>query len=481
MEPLCSLQHLNLSFNSFTGSLPETLISCASQQLSSLDFSHNSFHGSFLPQGNLELLHLQHLDISHNSLSGDLPPSSFSSLRSISFLNLQHNAFSGSIPSSLSRCSSLEILLLDHNRLDGGIPAELSDLRNLAILSLSFNNLTGTLPPQILAMPNLTTAALSHNLFFGSLPRSSSCDPRSKLQTFDVSYNFLLGDLPPCFNHSSDGVARNCFANAPEQHDTESCSLFYARNKLSWHDLLPESIVPTNIDISLRRRDRGRRKIRTKEELMIALGCVTVGSCILALAGGYMLFLQRLKHDPDELEVVPRTTTIETEAEKFSSSASWPGNRTFLGKPFSFDDLRRATNGFDRSYIIAYGQSGSFYKGMLDDGATVVVKRIYTSKMLELYRNEVEVLRKASDARLISLLGHCVEATSNCEKFLVYPYMPFGDLASTLQTKGLGSGKMRKCNPKIVLDWITRLKIAIGVAEGLVFLHHACSPPIAHR
>ena len=51
-----------------------------------------------------------------------------------------------------------------------------------------------------------------------------------------------------------------------------------------------------------------------------------------------------------------------------------------------------------------------------------MVKRIYTTKMMELYLNEVEVLRKVSHARLISLLGHCTE-TSNCEKFLVYRYL----------------------------------------------------------
>ena len=171
--------------------------------------------------------------------------------------------------------------------------------------------------------------------------------------------------------------------------------------------------------------------------------------------------------------------TIVTEAEKVSSVVLWPSNNTFLGETFSFDTLHKATNEFNSSCVIAYGQSGSFYKGVLDRGTEIVVKRIYTTKMMELYLNEVEVLRKVSHARLISLLGHCTE-TSNCEKFLVYRYMPFGDLASMLQKKGMYR-KMYKCSPKIALDWITRLKIATGVAEGLVYLHHECSPSIIHR
>jgi hypothetical protein len=62
------------------------------------------------------------------------------------------------------------------------------------------------------------------------------------------------------------------------------------------------------------------------------------------------------------------------------------------------------------------------------------------------------------------------------EELLVYKNMPKGDLTTALHKKtveveeGLAS-----------LDWITRLKIAIGVAEALCFLHDECNPPLVHR
>ena len=87
---------------------------------------------------------------------------------------------------------------------------------------------------------------------------------------------------------------------------------------------------------------------------------------------------------------------------------------------------------------------------------------------------ELDVLNKVSHMRLVPLLGHCLEHDS--EKLLVYKYMPNGDLYNSLyRVTNLEDDNLQS------LDQITRLKIAIGAAEGLSYLHHECSPPLVHR
>ena len=92
------------------------------------------------------------------------------------------------------------------------------------------------------------------------------------------------------------------------------------------------------------------------------------------------------------------------------------------------------------------------------------------------YLGELDVFSKASHTRLVTLLGYCFERED--EKFLVYKFMPARDLGFALHKKFMG-GISEDTLPS--LDWITRLKIAIGAAEGLTYLHHECTPPLVHR
>lgn len=152
-------------------------------------------------------------------------------------------------------------------------------------------------------------------------------------------------------------------------------------------------------------------------------------------------------------------------------------NVTHLGEEFSYAQLQMATGQFDLSNMIMAGHTGDLYKGVLNGNAHVVVKRIDVGRFRkDTYVSELEFLGRVSNARLVPLLGYCLERED--EKLLVYKYMPNGDLAYALHRKDSPS------RPEDVLqslDWITRLKIAIGAAEGLVYLHHDCSPPLVHR
>ncbi|KAJ7256121.1 hypothetical protein O6H91_Y415100 [Diphasiastrum complanatum] len=132
-------------------------------------------------------------------------------------------------------------------------------------------------------------------------------------------------------------------------------------------------------------------------------------------------------------------------------------------------DLMAATNNFSRDNLISIGQTGVFYKATLRDGSVLAIKRLRPSPHSDRqFRAEMETLGKVRHRNLVPLLGYCV---AGAERLLVYKHMINGSLQNRLHE----SGETEK------LDWPARLKIGIGAARGLAWLHHSCNPCIIHR
>uniref|UniRef100_A0A453FT23 non-specific serine/threonine protein kinase n=2 Tax=Aegilops tauschii subsp. strangulata TaxID=200361 RepID=A0A453FT23_AEGTS len=135
---------------------------------------------------------------------------------------------------------------------------------------------------------------------------------------------------------------------------------------------------------------------------------------------------------------------------------------------FSFDELKNCTNNFSESHEIGSGGYGKVYKGTIEDGTGVAIKRAeYGSKQGAVeFKNEIELLSRVHHRNLVSLIGFCYEQG---EQMLVYEYVSNGTLRENLQARG------------IYLDWKKRLRIALGSARGLAYLHELADPPIIHR
>ncbi|XBI62283.1 hypothetical protein VPH35_042929 [Triticum aestivum] len=141
-------------------------------------------------------------------------------------------------------------------------------------------------------------------------------------------------------------------------------------------------------------------------------------------------------------------------------------------KKYTFKELRASTNNFNSKNILGEGGYGIVYKGFLRDGSIVAVKRLkdYNAVGGEVqFQTEVEVISLAVHRNLLRLIGFC---TTECERLLVYPYMPNGSVASQLR---------EHINGKPALDWSRRKMIALGTARGLLYLHEQCDPKIIHR
>ncbi|KAK6163943.1 hypothetical protein DH2020_000807 [Rehmannia glutinosa] len=136
----------------------------------------------------------------------------------------------------------------------------------------------------------------------------------------------------------------------------------------------------------------------------------------------------------------------------------------------SLSDLMKATNDFSKENIIGTGRTGSVYKAVLEDGTSLMVKRLQDTQHSEKeFISEMTTLGNIKHRNLVPLLGYCVAKN---ERFLVYKYMPNGTLHDKLHVVNDGDK---------IMDWPLRLKVGIRAAKGFAWLHHSCNPRIIHR
>ncbi|BBN19861.1 hypothetical protein MPTK1_8g14310 [Marchantia polymorpha subsp. ruderalis] len=463
---LPELQVLDLSHNYLSGPIPDKLTGLVG--LRRLILAYNYFSGAIPRLGSLQLLSA--IDLSRNNLSGAVP-AALGNLSRLVTLGLNDNHLNGTVPPELTLCSELEALNLGGNLLTGNLPLSMGSLLQLKRLNLSMNALTGSMPPGWDSLVLLERVDLSHNLFYGPLPADLARLPT--LAVLNVSDNFFNESLPAVLPKVTV-TKKNCFANATRQHTVRACAKFYAdRGVTVPRDPTPSSAEPARNATAPAAPSQGGRESSKEKHLVPLFAGIGGGLGLIILVGLFALCVHRIERKERSPSGGNRSGG-PAESGFGSGGAGIIVSR--LGEAFSYTQLQHATKKFSGANLISQGHSGDLYKGLLDGGTTVVVKRIEASKFRkDSYVPELEVYGRASHSRLVSLVGYCLERED--EKLLVYKYMPNGDLASALHTKGSpGPGDVLRS-----LDWITRLKVAIGAAEALSYLHHDSQPPLVHR
>ncbi|XP_020697636.2 proline-rich receptor-like protein kinase PERK1 [Dendrobium catenatum] len=147
-----------------------------------------------------------------------------------------------------------------------------------------------------------------------------------------------------------------------------------------------------------------------------------------------------------------------------------PGVSFGLSKStFTYEELAMATDGFSDANLLGQGGFGYVHRGMLPSGKEVAVKQLKSGSGQgeREFQAEVEIISRVHHRYLVSLVGYCI---AEGKRLLVYEYVPNNTLEFHLHGRG-----------RPPLDWPIRLKVALGSAKGLAYLHEDCHPKIIHR
>ncbi|CAA6672891.1 unnamed protein product [Spirodela intermedia] len=151
------------------------------------------------------------------------------------------------------------------------------------------------------------------------------------------------------------------------------------------------------------------------------------------------------------------------------SPSPGPSLGGFSKSSFTYEELVVATDGFTDSNLLGQGGFGYVHRGMLPNGKEVAVKQLKVGSGRENvnFRQRSKSSQSCASQALVSLVGYCITGE---KRLLVYEFVPNNTLEFHLHGKG-----------RPVLEWSTRLKIALGSAKGLAYLHEDCHPKIIHR
>ncbi|WOG84765.1 hypothetical protein DCAR_0103949 [Daucus carota subsp. sativus] len=443
---MTKLHYLELNDNKLTGHIPPALGQLTN--LFDLNVANNNLDGP-LPDNLSSCTNLNSLNVHGNKLSGTIPPS-FQRLESMTYLNLSSNNLKGPIPIELSKIGNLDTLDLSNNRITGAIPSPIGDLEHLLKLNLSKNYLTGDIPAEFGNLRSVMEIDLSHNNLSGPIP-----DELAQLQNIfmlNVENNKLSGDvlsLANCLSLTNLNVSYNNLAG--DIPIGNNFSRFSPESFLGNPGLCGSWLrTPCHASQSARRATISKAAI-----LGIAVGALLILFMILVAA-----------------------CRPQNQAPFISGSLDKPVNYSapklvILNMNMAlhvYEDIMRMTENLSEKCIIGYGASSTVYKCVLKNCRPVAVKKLYTHcpQYLKEFETELETVGSIKHRNLVSLQGYSLSQSGN---LLFYDYMENGSLWDLLH----GPTKKKK------LDWDTRLRIALGAAQGLAYLHHDCSPRIIHR
>ncbi|KAK6239553.1 hypothetical protein QUC31_005022 [Theobroma cacao] len=139
------------------------------------------------------------------------------------------------------------------------------------------------------------------------------------------------------------------------------------------------------------------------------------------------------------------------------------------------DELKEITDNFGTNSLIGEGSYGRVYYGVLKSGQAAAIKKLDASKQPDdEFLAQVSMVSRLKHENFVQLLGYCVDGSS---RILAYEFASNGSLHDILH----GRKGVKGAQPGPVLTWAQRVKIAVGAAKGLEYLHEKADPHIIHR
>lgn len=515
------LKNLDLSYNQLGGSIPQDLLS--QPYIQAVDLSYNMLNnqipaglspslvrlrlGSNSLNGTIPSVrfggarhNLTYLELNNNSLSGTIP-SELASYQNLTLLDLGNNKLGGALPAQLSNLSELHVLRLQSNKLDGTIPPELCSLTNLLVLNLSGNSFSGPIPPSISSLQKLTNLNLEGNNFSGSIPSSVSKLPA--LLELQLGRNRLSGDIPemPAKLQIALNVSGNRFEGripitlskltVLEVLDLSSNKFFgeipgeltqmAALTKLVLsNNLLLSGVIPNfrnTVTIDSRGTDLSRPNPspspglaplkKRKSVAVAATVAASVAALVVVAMTSIIWMISRRFYRVSAAE------HIQPEGEAFSRP-----QQVIQGKILTANSIHRSHIDFAKamevvstpSNIVQKMKFSTYYKAILPSGMRYFIKKLNSiDKIFQLENHsklegELQVLGKLNNSNVMTPLAYVFTVDS---AYIFYEFAHKGTLFDVLHYSS-----------ENVLDWASRYSIALGVAQGLAFLHGRSTGPI---
>ncbi|KAL3529495.1 hypothetical protein ACH5RR_008817 [Cinchona calisaya] len=420
---------------------------------------------------NSVVLRITRIVLKSCQLKGVLSPA-IGRLSELKELTISSNKFVDQIPSQIVNCRKLEVLDLKNNRFSGKVPSELSSLFHLRVLDLSSNKLSGNLG-FLKHFPNLEKLCLEDNLFSGKIP--SSLRSFRNLQFLNISGNNLLEGPIPVLNEQADNALseftkmnnvpkRYNFAENSERNQTSAI----APSLAPWADSnfhSAQAPSPSTTTVIRKRNKKNKKKIGTW--ILGFFGGTLAGGVSGLVVSVVFKMLMILIEGGDK----------DTDIAIFSPIIKKAEDLAFLDSEEGLASLE----------VIGRGGCGEVYKAELpgSNGKVIAIKKVVQppkdaaelaeedsktlNRKMRQIKSEIQTVGQIRHRNLLPLLAHM--PGPDCH-FLVYEFMKNGSLQDILQKVATGEKE---------LDWLSRHRIALGIAAGLEYLHMNHTPRIIHR
>nr|AMM43018.1 LRR-RLK [Vernicia montana] len=445
------LEHLDLNNNQLMGPIPK--FKAAKLSCTSNPFCQSTAGAACAPEVMALLEFLDGLNYPERLISswtGNDPCSSWIGVTCVSSkvysIALPNFNLSGTLSPSVANLASLHQIKLGGNNLSGQIPTNWTNLTSLKTLDLSDNNIY---PPVPKFSRTVDVVIAGNPLLTGD---------KSKPDTPSPNNNPSSGSSDSPDTPSSPTKGTGSSVESTKQKSTKRSTFVAIVAPVASVAVVAFLIIPLSIYYCKKRKDTFQ-------------------------APSSLVIHPRDPSDSDNMVkiVVANHTNGSTSTVTGSGSAS--RNSSGIGEShvieagnlvISVQVLRNVTKNFASENELGRGGFGVVYKGELDDGTKIAVKRmeagVISNKAFDEFQAEIAVLSKVRHRHLVSLLGYSIEGN---ERILVYEYMPQGALS-----KHLFHWKSLKLEP---LSWKRRLNIALDVARGVEYLHNLAHRSFIHR
>ncbi|KAI7746994.1 hypothetical protein M8C21_016302 [Ambrosia artemisiifolia] len=413
----------------------------------------------------------------------DYNPCSWSSVHcvdgNVHVLDLSGLSLEGVLAPEIGNLTRLRCLVLSQNKFSGVIPKELGELTMLEVLDLRDNNFSGHIPSELGKLPSLKRLLLCNNNLEGSIPMELRAPNFLYELQYDDNLLSVVANGVGCLNRK---FGRCIWQGGPKlQKKADSLLIQIKETFISYFNLFQLNHRSSSTNCAINEKcesEEGmtentvRRKLGEESQNVAAAPYPRDGIVppkIIALpttrsSGSFPAVPKKPLPPPSPPPDIPQTSSNETLTPQSGREGRVPKlNRT---------ELETACEDF--SNIIATREEYTLYKGTLSNGVEICVASTAIaslkdwSKRAEIeFRKKIDALSRVNHKNFVNLIGYCVE-DEPFVRMMVFEFATNGLLSEHLHVKELEH-----------LDWSSRMRIIMGTAYCLEYMHEL-NPPVPH-